>query len=117
MVTSKARTAIRKELKDIKDEDALVLGHRMLDRALDTFGYSFEKLDSRAIKRVLKHYQLDSMDELLKAFAYGRLLPSIAARKLMPLMAVKAPLSITRTAASHCLAMTSLATSVPPKVW
>jgi Guanosine polyphosphate pyrophosphohydrolases/synthetases len=32
VVSSKARTAIRKELKDIKDEDALVLGHRMLDR-------------------------------------------------------------------------------------
>lgn len=86
VVTSKARTAIRKELKDIKDEDALILGHRMLDRALDTFGYSFEKLDPRAIKRVLKHYQLKSMDELLKAFAFGQLLPSIAARKLMPLM-------------------------------
>ncbi len=86
VVTSKARTAIRKELKDIKDEDALVLGHRMLDRALDTFGYSFEKLDPRSIKRVLKHYQLNSMDELLKSFAFGRLLPSIAARKLMPLM-------------------------------
>lgn len=86
VVTSKARTAIRKELKDIKDEDALILGHRMLDRALDTFGYSFEKLDPRSIKRVLKHYQLNSMDELLKAFAFGELLPSIAARKLMPLM-------------------------------
>lgn len=86
VVTSKARTAIRKELKDIKDEDALILGHRMLDRALDTFGYSFEKLDQRSIKRVLKHYQLKSMDELLKAFAFGQLLPSIAARKLMPLM-------------------------------
>ncbi len=86
VVTSKARTAIRKELKDIKDEDALVLGHRMLDRALDTFGHSFEKLDPRSIKRVLKHYQLNSMDELLKSFAFGKLLPSIAARKLMPLM-------------------------------
>lgn len=86
VVTSKARTAIRKELKDIKDEDALILGHRMLDRALDTFGYSFEKLDPRSINRVLKHYQLNSMDELLKSFAFGGLLPSIAARKLMPLM-------------------------------
>lgn len=86
VVTSKARTAIRKELKDIKDEDALVLGHRMLDRALDTYGYSFEKLDPKMIGRVLKHYQLNSMDELLKAFAYGELLPSIAAKKLMPLM-------------------------------
>jgi len=86
VVTSKARTAIRKELKDIKDEDALILGHRMLDRALDTFDHSFEKLDPRSVKRVLKHYQLNSMDELLKSFAFGRLLPSIAARKLMPLM-------------------------------
>ncbi|MCF6300853.1 MAG: bifunctional (p)ppGpp synthetase/guanosine-3',5'-bis(diphosphate) 3'-pyrophosphohydrolase, partial [Proteobacteria bacterium] len=84
--TSRARTAIRKELKQIKDEDALILGHRMLDRALDTFGYSFERLDSRSIKRVLKTYQLKSMDELLKSFAYGELLPSIAARKLMPLL-------------------------------
>jgi guanosine-3',5'-bis(diphosphate) 3'-pyrophosphohydrolase len=86
VVTSKARTAIRKELKDIKDEDALVLGHRMLDRALDTFGYSFEKLDTRSINRVLKHYHLQSMDELLKSFAFGQLLPSIAARKLLPMM-------------------------------
>lgn len=86
VVTSKARTAIRKELKDIKDEDALMLGHRMLDRALDTFGHSFEKLDQRSISKVLKHYQLNSMDELLKSFAFGQLLPSIAARKLMPLM-------------------------------
>jgi guanosine-3',5'-bis(diphosphate) 3'-pyrophosphohydrolase len=86
VVSSKARTAIRKELKDIKDEDALVLGHRMLDRALDTFGHSFEALDRRTIQKVLKHYQLDSMDELLKSFAFGKLLPSIVARKLLPLM-------------------------------
>lgn len=86
VVTSKARTAIRKELKDIKDEDALLLGHRMLDRALDTFGHSFEALDARTIKKVLKEYQLDSMDDLLKSFAYGQLLPSIVARKLLPLM-------------------------------
>ncbi len=86
VVTSKARTGIRKELKDIKDEDALILGHRMLDRALDTFGHSFEELDPKSIKRVLKHYHLTSMDELLKSFAFGGLLPSIAARKLLPLM-------------------------------
>ncbi len=86
VVTSKARTAIRKELKDIKDEDALLLGHRMLDRALDTFGHSFEALDAKTIQKVLKEYQLDSMDDLLKSFAYGQLLPSIVARKLLPLM-------------------------------
>ena len=89
VVTSKARTAIRKELKQIKDEDALVLGHRMLDRALDTFSTSFEKLDPRSIKRVLKNYQLESMDDLLKSLAYGENIPSIVARKLLPLLKQK----------------------------
>ncbi|WP_395374510.1 RelA/SpoT family protein [Marinicella sp. W31] len=89
VVTSKARTAIRKELKQIKDEDALVLGHRMLDRALDTFGYSFEKLDQRSIKRTLKTYQMNSMDDLLKSLAFGENIPSIVARNLLPLLKQK----------------------------
>ena len=89
VVTSKARTAIRKELKQIKDEDALILGHRMLDRALDTFGYSFEKLDQRSVKRVLKTYQMNSMDDLLKSLAFGENIPSIVARNLLPLLKQK----------------------------
>ncbi|VAW35853.1 Guanosine-3',5'-bis(diphosphate) 3'-pyrophosphohydrolase / GTP pyrophosphokinase, (p)ppGpp synthetase II [hydrothermal vent metagenome] len=86
VVTSKARTAIRQALKQIKDEDAILVGHKMIDRALDTYGYSFDALDKRSIKRVLKYYRKDSMDELLKSFALGELLPSIAARKLLPLL-------------------------------
>lgn len=84
--TSKARTAIRKELKQIEDSDALLLGHRMLDRALDTYEYSIEQLDPKAVQRTLKHFQLETMDDLLKAFAYGELIPSIAAKKMLPLM-------------------------------
>ncbi len=84
--SSKARTAIRKELKQIEDSDAMILGHRMLDRALDTYGHSFELVDTKAIQRTLKHYQLSSLDDLLKAFAYGELLPSIVAKKMLPLM-------------------------------
>jgi guanosine-3',5'-bis(diphosphate) 3'-pyrophosphohydrolase len=86
VTTSKARTAIRQALKQIKDEDAIFVGHRMLDRALDTYGYSFDSLDKRAIRRVLKYYKKESMDELLKSFALGELLPSIAAKKLLPLL-------------------------------
>ncbi len=86
VTTSKARTAIRQALKQIKDEDAVFVGHRMLDRALDTYGYSFDSLDKRSIKRVLKYYKKASMDELLKSFALGELLPSIAAKKLLPLL-------------------------------
>jgi len=86
VTTSKARTAIRHELKQIKDEDAIFVGHKMLDRALDTFGSSFDTLDKRSIKRVLKYYKKESMDELLKSFAFAELLPSLAAKKLLPLL-------------------------------
>ncbi|MCF6318768.1 MAG: bifunctional (p)ppGpp synthetase/guanosine-3',5'-bis(diphosphate) 3'-pyrophosphohydrolase [Proteobacteria bacterium] len=86
VTTSKARTAIRHSLKQIKDEDAIFVGHKMIDRALDTYGYSFESLDKRSINRVLKYYKKDSMDELLKSFALAELLPSIAARKMLPLL-------------------------------
>lgn len=86
VTTSKARTAIRHALKQIEQEDAVFVGHKMIDRALDTYGYSFDSIDKRSIKRVLKYYKKDSMDELLKSFAFGELLPSIAAKKLLPLM-------------------------------
>ena len=35
VVTGKARTAIRQQLKHLEHEDAVRLGHRMLDRALE----------------------------------------------------------------------------------
>ena len=86
VTTSKARTSIRHSLKQIKDEDAVFVGHKMLDRALDTFGFSFDSIDKRSIKRVLKYYKKDSLNDLLKSFAFGELLPSIAAKKMLPLI-------------------------------
>ncbi len=86
VTTSKARTAIRQALKQITEEDAVKVGHKMLDRALDTFGHSFDSIDKRTRKRVLKYYKKDSMDELLKSFAMGELLPSLAAKRLLPLL-------------------------------
>src|SRR3546814_885147 len=44
VVTGKARTAIRHQLKHLEHEDAVRLGHRMLDRALEERGSSLERL-------------------------------------------------------------------------
>ena len=44
VVTSKARTAIRHQLKQLEHEDAVQLGHRMLDRALEAMDSSLERL-------------------------------------------------------------------------
>lgn len=84
VTSSKARIAIRKELKQIEDSDALVLGHRMLDRAFGTYDYSLDKVDERNIRKTLKHFHRNSMDELLKSLAYGEILPSMVAKRMLP---------------------------------
>src|SRR5678816_3256428 len=42
VITGKARTAIRQQLESLQHEDAVQLGHRMLDRALEDMGTSLD---------------------------------------------------------------------------
>src|SRR5690606_22749757 len=44
VVTGEARTAIRHQLKQLEHEDAVQLGHRMLDRALERLQSSLDRL-------------------------------------------------------------------------
>ena len=48
VVTGKARTAIRHQLKQLQHEDAVDFGHRMLDRALEALGSSLDGDSARA---------------------------------------------------------------------
>jgi (p)ppGpp synthase/HD superfamily hydrolase len=48
VVTGKARTAIRHQLKHLEHEDAVQLGHRMLDRALENLDTSLDRLPPAA---------------------------------------------------------------------
>jgi guanosine-3',5'-bis(diphosphate) 3'-pyrophosphohydrolase len=51
VVTGKARTAIRHQLKSLQHEDAVQLGHRMLDRSLEDLGTSLDRLPTGAWTR------------------------------------------------------------------
>jgi guanosine-3',5'-bis(diphosphate) 3'-pyrophosphohydrolase len=48
VVSSKARTAIRHFLKRLEHEDAVDLGHRMLDRALEARESSLDRVPQRS---------------------------------------------------------------------
>ena len=50
VVSGKARTAIRHQLKHLEHEDAVQLGHRMLDRALETLDTSLDRLPPAAAR-------------------------------------------------------------------
>jgi guanosine-3',5'-bis(diphosphate) 3'-pyrophosphohydrolase len=80
--TSKARTAIRHFLKRLEHEDAVELGHRMLDRALEQLGKPLEQVPSRRLDRYLSQHRYRRLEELLADIALGNRMPAQVAREL-----------------------------------
>ena len=53
VVSAKARTAIRHFLKHMQHEDAIELGHRMLDKALDAVASSLDRVPPEVLDAYL----------------------------------------------------------------
>ncbi|MEJ1096347.1 MULTISPECIES: bifunctional (p)ppGpp synthetase/guanosine-3',5'-bis(diphosphate) 3'-pyrophosphohydrolase [unclassified Pseudoxanthomonas] len=82
VVTSKARTAIRHQLKQLEHEDAVQLGHRMLDRALEELDSSLERLPAQRLDAFLTEHRYPRLEALLADIALGNWMPSQAAQAL-----------------------------------
>ncbi|UXW17180.1 bifunctional (p)ppGpp synthetase/guanosine-3',5'-bis(diphosphate) 3'-pyrophosphohydrolase [Xanthomonas oryzae] len=83
VVSSKARTAIRYQLKQLEHEDAVQLGHRMLDRALEAMDSSLERLPKGRLDAFLNEHRYPRLEALLADVALGNLMPNQAAQALM----------------------------------
>jgi guanosine-3',5'-bis(diphosphate) 3'-pyrophosphohydrolase len=83
VVTSKARTAIRHQLKQLEHEDAVQLGHRMLDRALEDLNSSLERLPTQRLEAFLTEHKYPRLEALLADVALGNWMPAQAAQALM----------------------------------
>ncbi len=82
VVTGKARTAIRHQLKHLEHEDAVQLGHRMLDRALEERGSSLERLPAARLDAYLSELRYPRLEELLADIALGNRMPAQVAQAL-----------------------------------
>ncbi len=82
VVSSKARTAIRASLKHLQHEDAVVLGHRMLDRALEALETSLDRVPTAQIEQYLSDCRLRRLEELLAEIALGNRMPQQVAQAL-----------------------------------
>ncbi|TXK62512.1 bifunctional (p)ppGpp synthetase/guanosine-3',5'-bis(diphosphate) 3'-pyrophosphohydrolase [Alkalisalibacterium limincola] len=82
VVTSKARTAIRHHLKRLEHEDAVKLGHRMLDRALEALDTSLDRVPSARFERYLGEQRYRRMEDLLADIALGNRMPAQVAQVL-----------------------------------
>ncbi len=76
VVSSKARTAIRHSLKRLEHEDAVGLGHRMLDGALDALEYSLERIKPARIDQYLVEHRYPRLEALLADIALGNRMPA-----------------------------------------
>jgi len=82
VVTGKARTAIRHQLKNLEHEDAVQLGHRMLDRALESLETSLDRLPAERLEGYLSEHRYPRLEALLADIALGNRMPAQVAQVL-----------------------------------
>jgi len=82
VVSGKARANIRNFLKNLKQEEAIGLGRRLMEQALAQFSLAVDRLPARAIKTVVEEFRIESFDELLRDIGLGNRMAVIVARRL-----------------------------------
>jgi len=89
VVTGKARTHIRHYLKNLQTNEAISLGKRLLDRNLNTYSLSIDRVPANHVERVLNKFKLDSLDELLSDIGLGNRMPLLVAKQIIEIMPEK----------------------------
>ncbi len=84
VVTAKARSAIRNYLKNLKEDDAIALGRRLLERALGSLSLSLDSLPDGRLQALLAQTGSESLDQLLAEIGLGKRMPLLTARALAP---------------------------------
>jgi len=83
VVTSKARTHIRRSLKTLRQGEAAQLGERMLNQALASLNISPATLTAADWERVQKSAAVKSRQDLLAEIALGKHIAMVVAKKLV----------------------------------
>jgi len=84
VVTGKARANVRNYLKQQRRGEAVSLGERMLDKALQSLGSSMAKLDKKTRERLVSELKFPSWEELLGEIGLGNRQAALVARQLLP---------------------------------
>jgi (p)ppGpp synthase/HD superfamily hydrolase len=81
--TAKARSNIRHYLKNLRRDEAISLGHRLLNKDLEQYDTDLDNVPKKRLKAVLKDFHIKDMDTLLEEIGLGNRMPVIIARALM----------------------------------
>jgi guanosine-3',5'-bis(diphosphate) 3'-pyrophosphohydrolase len=84
VVTAKARAAIRQYLKNLQRSEAVDLGRRLLNQALEEFALNLRRVPAETIDEVVRELGLRSEDELFEKIGLGERVAPFVARRLLP---------------------------------
>lgn len=84
VVTAKARTNIRNYLKNMKADEAVVQGQRLLSRYLRDRNKTFEELPESLFDELLEEYGYNSVNQMLEDIGLGNRPASLIVRRLFP---------------------------------
>jgi len=84
VVTGKARANIRNYLKNLRSEEAVELGRRLLTQALAGEALAIEEVDPKRMRTLLDEFGLPSVEALLEELGLGKRIAPLVARRLLP---------------------------------
>ncbi len=84
VVTAKARSNIRNYLKNLKRDEAIALGRRLLEQALADLDETLLTVPEERLSTALKELNLEGMSDLLEQIGLGNRMAPLAARLLVP---------------------------------
>jgi len=80
IVTGRARNRVRQQLKNMRTEDSIILGRRLLNHALN--GIKVDEIAPKNMLQVLEDTKCENLDELLIEIGLGNVMSIIIARRL-----------------------------------
>jgi GTP pyrophosphokinase/guanosine-3',5'-bis(diphosphate) 3'-pyrophosphohydrolase len=84
VVTAKARASIRHYLKHLQHEEAILLGKRLLEKAMAGRIGGLGELPADGIKALIRQLKLASFDDLLADIGLGNRVAALIAKQLLP---------------------------------
>ena len=82
VITTKARSGIRHYLKHFKQQEAINLGARLLDKELHNLNIRLDEISDTHIQHCLETFGVHSMMDLLEEIGLGNKMPLLVAKRL-----------------------------------
>jgi len=83
VITAKARSNIRHYLKQLRNDEAVMLGRRLLNKHLQAFSTQIKDIPHQRIHDLLEELELESLDHLLDDIGLGNRSVFLIAQKLL----------------------------------